>query len=299
MNKILVITGQTATGKTKLALDYAKKLNGELINCDSRQIYKKLDIITGKDLHVLTGAVKIWLYDVVDPKKRFSSYDYQKLAKKTIKDILNRGKILIIVGGAYFYLSHLLYGINTNIAADWKLRKKLESKSVAGLQNTLNALNPQTLKQMNESDRKNPRRLIRRIEIARAEAKRSEDAKFLRLGIPSEARRVPTGDKNLRIELLGLRFKNKEKLISAIKKRVEGRIKMGAFQEVEKLLAEGYNEKDPGLQTIGYKQLISYFKGDYSKDEAIKKWVTAEIQYAKRQYTFMKKDRNIKWIDVD
>src|SRR3990167_6056165 len=125
MNKLVVITGQTATGKTKLALECAEKYNGELVNCDSRQIYKYLDIITGKDKQLL-AKVKVWLYDVVKPDEYFSSFDFVKLALPIIKKILSEGKTPIIVGGTYMYIKHLLYKVETdNIPPDWRLRKEL------------------------------------------------------------------------------------------------------------------------------------------------------------------------------
>ncbi|MFN4213105.1 MAG: tRNA (adenosine(37)-N6)-dimethylallyltransferase MiaA, partial [Microgenomates group bacterium] len=223
--KLIIITGQTATGKTKLALEYAKNPpeggEGELINCDSRQIYKYLDIITGKDLKknsklktqnskpqlIISKRInnfeigfypissdsnqfqlistdfnrfqpiiinqcqqfstKIWLYDIVDPKQPFSSFDWKKCAQIVIDDIIKRGKIPIIVGGTYLYLKHLLYGVETeNIKPNWQLREKLAKKSVEQLQEILKNLSPRLFNQLNQSDKNNPHRLIRKIEIA-------------------------------------------------------------------------------------------------------------------------------------
>jgi len=150
----IIITGQTATGKTKLAIQMAKKYNGEIINCDSRQVYKKLDIITGKDIkknskfksqssklnfdigyYPLSSKIyylksKIWLYDIVDPKQRFSSYDWTQCTLYLIKKLLKQKITPIIVGGSYFYLKHLLYGFNYEVPPNFKLREKLDNKSV-------------------------------------------------------------------------------------------------------------------------------------------------------------------------
>jgi tRNA dimethylallyltransferase len=290
--KIVIITGQTGTGKTKLASEYAKKYNGELINCDSRQIYKHLDIITGKDYPKNT---KIWLYDVVDPKQYFSSYDYVKLALPLIKKMLKKDKTPIIVGGTYFYLKHLLYGIETeNIPPNWPLRQQLTRKSIPQLQKLAIQLNIK----LNQSDFNNPQRLIRKIEITSCMSLRSLPGPALGgLMYPHHDRGQNTfiGIKNLDIQFIGLKFKNKDKLRQEITKRVEERLKKGAINEVKKLLSLGYNEKDPGLKTIGYQQIIAYLKGKLTKQEAIQQWITKEIQYAKRQYTFMKKDPNIVW----
>lgn len=295
--KLIVITGQTATGKTKLAIEYAKEYNGELINCDSRQIYKHLDIITGKDLpprlssranpDVTSGGVEgsVWLYDIVDPKQYFSSFDYVQHATPVINNILKKGKIPIIVGGTYLYIKHLLYGVETeNIAPDWKLRKRLNEKSVEQLQQILKKLNLQSFKRLNNSDKNNPRRLIRRIEI---EAGSNDTRRVSNL--------TPDTLRVTHIKFIGLKHKNKEKLIEAIEKRVGERLKNGAVDEVRQLLKKGYTENDPGLKTIGYQQLIAYLKGKLTKQEAINQWITDEIKYAKRQYTFMKKDPNIIW----
>ncbi len=359
--KIVTITGQTATGKTKLALEYAQKYDGELINCDSRQIYKHLDIITGKDLtnkkfhvvkknanfsigyyllpvilesrhsrddRILKDAIaslqhdeqkqtKIWLYNIVDPKEYFSSFDYQQCALWVIKKILSEGKTPIIVGGTYFYLKHLLYDIETeNIPPNWKLREELNYKPVTDLQKIYKRLSLQyvnKLKPLNRSDWNNRQRLIRKIEIETyyrhsGKSRHGRDASRIDSGVASsDTVRYLTSLprmtlnrklrlKSFQIEFVGLKFKEKDKLRKAIETRVEERLKHGAIEEVQSLLKMGYKETDPGLKTIGYQQILAHLKGSLTKDEAITQWINKEIQYAKRQYTFMKKDKNIKWV---
>jgi len=303
MKKIIVITGQTATGKTKYALEIAQKYNGEIINCDSRQIYKKLDIITGKDISEknfrirtkISGldigyysirhpalktktSVRLWLYDIIDPKKYFSSYDYSNCALKTIRDIEARGKTAIIVGGSYFYIRHLLYGTGTeNIKPNWKLRRRLETESVTKLQTILRDISPSAFSEMNNSDRSNPRRLIRRIETANTKPK----------SLVNPERRLNRKSSDIRI--IAFRFSSNENLKKTISMRVEERIKKGAVEEVRTLLSQGYGPHDPGLKTIGYQQIISYLQNKTSLKEAISDWCIKEMQYAKRQYTFLKK----------
>lgn len=316
--QVIVITGQTGTGKTSLALKLARERNGELVSVDSRQIYKYLDIITGKDvsdassfmpsaqskverLHDPTGkfdvgyyiinGIKLWLYDVVDPKEYFSSYDFKKLAKKVIDNIQKRDKLPILVGGTYLYLKHLLYGFETeNIPPDWKLRKKLGKQSVTALHDMLRSTNEQMFKHLNQSDRNNPQRLIRKIEIA----KFVNNPMFQYKPTPGVDWLQRSGD----MTFIGLRFGSSQHLEANIKKRVVKRLELGAFDEVKSLLKKGFKNQDPGLKTIGYVQLIDYLEGRKSKEKAIQDWITAEIQYAKRQYTFMKKDRNIVWQEV-
>jgi len=286
---MIIITGTTATGKTDLADKLAKELNGELINFDSRQIYKELNIITGKD----QPKAKIWLYDIVFPNEYFSSFDFVEKIRPIIKDIIKRGKTPILVGGTYFYLKHLLYGLDVPpVPADSKLRDKLNNYSVLKLQKMLRKLNPNVLKTMNNSDINNPRRLIRKIEIYK-QVKKFESLKVKKTNLKT------LKPYNLETtKFIGLRYKNKEDLIKAIKLRVEKRLKQGAIEEVASLLKKGYKETDPGLKTIGYQQIIKFLQDKISKEKAIADWTNKEIQYTKRQLTFMKKDKNIKWREI-
>ncbi len=287
--KIIVITGQTATGKTNYAAELAKKHHGELINADSRQIYKKLDIITGKDY---PPGIRIHLYDIVNPNEYFSSFDYVQRALPLIKKMLARDTTPVIGGGTYLYIKHLLYNVETeNIPPDWQLRKELENKTVSELQSILTSINNLAIQQLNNSERNNPQRLIRKIEIAKVRSMPINPT--LTITLPRKL-----GEHNLNIEFIGLRFNDKKILKAKIIARVEDRLKSGAIDEVKKLLAAGYTENDPGLKTIGYQQLIKHLKGDLSKEQAIKQWIFKELQYAKRQYTFMKKDPNLVWKTV-
>ncbi len=276
---IYVLFGQTATGKTARALDLVKEQGGEIVNFDSRQIYKKLDIVTGKDTP-LDPTIKIWLYDIVDPKESFSSAEYVEMAKKIIENILKRGKTPILVGGTGYYLSHLLYGVpETGAGENWDLRQKLNGKTVSELQCMLKEKDSLQFDSMNNSDRNNPRRLTRRIELLDAGAILS----------PPPVRDLKGRAFGATLHLIPFFHSSTEKVREAIEKRVEARIQIGAIEEVKKLLGEGYTEKDPGLNAIGYKQLISYVKGEKSLDDAKKEWITKEVQYAKRQKTYFKK----------
>lgn len=276
---MIIITGQTATGKTKLALELAKKHNGELVNFDSRQIYKYLDIITGKDI----PSTKIWLYDVVTPDQYFSSFDFVEKLKPVIEDIKKRGKTPILVGGTYLYLKHFLYGIDINNSPpNFKLREKLNTMSVVDLQKKLISLDRVIFENMNHSDQLNPRRLIRKIEIEMGEKK---DLKKPQL--------TP-----IKFKIIGIKYIDKTNLRQVIIRRVEERLKNGAIDEVKNILKMGYKESDPGLKTIGYQQIIKYLNGELTKEKAIEDWVNKEVQYAKRQLTFMKTDKNISWKEI-
>lgn len=307
MNTIFIITGQTATGKTKYALDLAEKVNGELINFDSRQIYQFLDIVTGKDVDGTftsvrkkgnkdvgyysvqseTGPVKLWLYDIIDPKISFSSFDFEELALESIQDILSRGKTPILVGGTYLYMYYLLYGERTNTEPDWDLRKMHETTSVVELQNLVQKKDPQLLERMNDSDRNNPHRLIRILEGKQpVEVMNHSLVLDKKLGLTAE---------NLEIFVTGFEHLSTDKIREQIKKRVIKRLENGAVKETEELIKRGYTIDDPGLKGIGYKQLIAYVNKQISYEKLIEDWVTKEYQYSKRQYTFMRRDPNIKW----
>jgi tRNA dimethylallyltransferase len=308
MKKIIVLTGQTATGKTKQAIKYAHQYNGEIINCDARQIYKQLNVITGKDLELTDGTfnfkkqlhnfdigwytledtyIPLWLYDIVKPDTNFSAFDYRECALSVIDDIVKKEKTPIIVGGSFFYLKQLLYGtIQTNVEPDEKLRAELSSKTVIELQSILNDLDKIKLENMNHSDRNNPHRLIRQIEINK--------------GDPHEVIRQSLQEiyPDVSIEIHGFYYESKDKLKKMIMQRVEKRLQEGALQEVEGLLALGYTEDDPGLQTIGYKEILAYLNHEYAFEKMKEEWITKELQYAKRQLTFMRQNKDIHWQSI-
>lgn len=297
MSRIAVITGQTATGKTSYAIHRAQNSSAEIISADSRQVYEKLNIITGKDISLDTWVlvtendsfrvgyfveqgIKIWGYDIVDPKAPFSSYDFVQYINFILRNTIQPGVTPIVVGGAYLYIQHLIYGIDTTAGADWNLRKQLESHSISELQQMLMDIDPNTYDNLNNSDRQNPHRLIRKIELAQN-------------GQPKQ--KTPIQPTHEVVSFEGLHFSSKDIMEARITERVHSRIEQGAFQEVENLLAQGYTAKDPGLKTPGYSQIIQYLAGTITREEALSQWITTEVQYAKRQWTFMKRNTDISW----
>ncbi|MGB9706914.1 MAG: tRNA (adenosine(37)-N6)-dimethylallyltransferase, partial [Microgenomates group bacterium] len=263
MNKILVICGPTATGKTGLGIKLARTFTGEIVSADSRQVYKGMDIGTGKDLPVNSqfairnsqfgkaigyyeiSGVKVWLYDVVEPDYQFSVADYVECASLVIKDIWRREKLPILVGGTGFYIKGVIDGVETlGIPPDWQLRKKLSNYQISKLQIMLKKIDLERWERMNESDRNNPRRLIRAIEIA----------------LKSQKSKVKSQKFNIKDKLLiGLRVDYKN-LYQRIDKRVEERVKQGIVEEIKNLLKKGYNWENSALgTTIGYKEWKPYF----------------------------------------
>lgn len=313
---IFILFGQTASGKTSKALELCEKHNGEIVNFDSRQIYQKLDIVTGKDVPqeskfnlqiqiqnksvgyyefpnpyslVASHSFRLWLYDIVDPKDTFSSAEYVQVAEPVITDIISRGKTPILVGGTGYYLRHLLHGApEMQVQEDWKLRSELESKTVVQLQEILKEKNREMFEALNNSDKSNPRRLIRRIEIIQSG--------ITALPAPQTKETLTERLTNLAgvqqdITITYIPFFHDSRLIvqEKITERVEQRMKGGALEEVKKLLSTGYTKDDPGLNAIGYKQLCAYLNKELTLSEAKKQWATKEVQYAKRQKTYFKK----------
>ena len=281
MNKILIICGPTGVGKTALAVKLAKKFNGEIVSADSRQVYRGMDIITGKDL---SDEIKIWLLDIAAPDEKFNVADYYKLAWQVITDIWQRGKLPIIVGGTGFYIKAVIEGLGTmGIGPDWKLRNELQGRTVLALQEILVRLDPKRARRINASEKKNPRRLVRAIEIAGS-------------GLTLEQKRPNPKINKL---FIGLTAPYKT-LYERIDQRVDERVRMGAEEEVKKLLAKRYEWGNSVLgTTIGYREWQEYFQGKLSKEEVIKKWQFAEHNYARRQMTWFKKRPGIKWFDIE
>lgn len=278
MNKLLIICGPTATGKTALAVTLAKKFNGELVSADSRQVYRGMDIGTGKDSEDLQG-VPIHMYDVVHPHESFNISLYQEKANACILDILKRKKLPIVVGGSGLYIQSLLHSATTSVEPNEKLRKKLESYTKEELQKKLQTVGKEYWDMMNSSDRENPRRLIRKIEIA--------------TGVKKE----PVQKNNVYDVLkIGLTTDN-EALYARIDARVEKRVLQGMVQEIQTLTDKGYPWNLPSMSGLGYRQWKTFFEGTETKEAVIQKWKFDEHGYARRQMTWFRKDKQIHWFD--
>lgn len=306
MKKILIIAGITASGKTSLALKLAKEFKGELLSADSRQVYKGMDIGTGKDIpptarkvdssllfqgqnisYYQLGRIRIWGYDLVEPDADFSLAHFRKISQIVLKDIIRRGRLPIVVGGTGLYLKSLLQPlVDIYIPPDPGLRNSYHNQPLAKLQQDLKKVNPQRYVSMNNSDRHNPRRLIRALEI---EKNRQKTGKNLRHNKPNPAHYLSL--------VIGLQAAKPE-LDRLIDQRVDQRLKMGFSKEVEKLVAQGYNFDLPSMSALGYKEWQAYLNRQKSKKEAIRAWKLAEHAYAARQFTWFKKQEGIKWFTV-
>ncbi|OHA19213.1 MAG: tRNA (adenosine(37)-N6)-dimethylallyltransferase MiaA [Candidatus Taylorbacteria bacterium RIFCSPHIGHO2_01_FULL_45_63] len=280
--KILVIVGQTATGKSSLAVKFAKKLNGEVISADSRQVYKGLDIGTGKITKKEMRAVPHHLLDIANPKKRFTVVEYAEKARPAIAAIAGRDKLPIIVGGTGFYISALVDGVVfPDVPPNPKFRKQLAKKSASELFGMLRKLDANRAKNI---DPKNIRRLIRAIEIAK-------NAERTRI------RRGPDADKMhppYNTLFIGLTLP-KEELQKRIHHRLLKRLKQGMIKEAQLLHKKGLLFKRMEELGLEYRYLALYLKKQISKTEMIEKLETEIWRYARRQMTWFKRDKRIRW----
>jgi tRNA dimethylallyltransferase len=261
-----------------LAVKLAKELNGEVISADSRQVYKGLDIGTGKITKKEMAGVPHHLLDVASPRRAFSVAQYQKLALKKIKEIVARGKLPIVCGGTGFYIKALVDNIGLpEVKPNLTLRKELLKLSTAELTAKLQQLDPERAKNI---DVHNPRRLMRAIEIATALGRvpqavsRPPQYNFIQYGITLEP----------------------EKLRQNIHDRLVARMNQGLVKEVENLRASGLSWQrldDLGLE---YRFVAKYLQGQLTKEEMLAQLETAINQYAKRQMTWFKRDKRIRWL---
>ena len=287
MKKLLVICGPTATGKTSLAFSLAKKFNGEIVSADSRQVYKYMDIGTGKEW----GDAKVWGYDLVEPNEKFSVSEYFKLMKFAISDIWERNKLPIIVGGTGLYIKSLIDGIPTvDVPKNENLRQSLERMSTEELFDKLATLDGTKAASLNQSDSKNNRRLIRAIEVAVWNVENVTEKH-------SVEKRKEVLDSEVDVLQIGLTASH-EILFKNIEDRVDKRMNEGFIDEVESLLKMGVSWKDQSMNSLGYKESEAFFKEGLTYEEFIEKWERNEMKYIKRQLTWFKKDKRINWFDI-
>lgn len=303
MNKLLVICGPTATGKTSLGIRLAKKFDGEIISADSRQVYRGMDIGTGKDIvagvwrtirrgkedeprgYWEVEGVPIHLLDVVEPNQEFSVAHYYRLAWSKIRGLWQKRKLPLLVGGSGFYIKNVVGGVDTReVPRNPELRVKIGGWSTKKLFDHLAKLDPEKVGAMNKSDRNNPRRLVRAIEVA-----------IFKKENPSW--RPPEHPKSDSL-FIGLKAPRKI-LYQRIDKRVDGRLKQGAEKEVRRLLEKGCTWEGSALgDTMGYQEWRPFLDGRVTKEEAIERWRYAEHGYARRQMTWFGKNKKIRWFDI-
>ena len=275
MKKIIVILGPTGVGKTKLSVELAKRLNGEIINADSMQIYKSLDIGTAKIKEEEKEGIPHHLFDIKEVREDYSIYNYQIDGRKVINDIIKRGKTPIIVGGTGLYIKALLYDYNLNYE---KESDTYDTLSTEELYSKLLELDKNAV-----VDKNNRRRVIRAINYYKENNRSISDNKTDKLLYD--------------VVFIGLTT-DRETLYEIINNRVDKMIDEGLLDEVKKYYDEGIYTK-PLINGIGYKELYKYFEKEISLEEAIEKIKQNSRRYAKRQYTFFNNQLPVVWFNVD
>lgn len=291
IDKVLIIYGPTATGKTALAISLANKFQGELISADSRQVYSSLDIGTGKvsfdskiEKHPgfwIVDGVRVNGFDLASPGETFTASDFIRFAQSSIANINKEKKLPIIVGGTGFYIQALIEGLGTQgIPANQPLREKLEKLNRADLYQHLIKINPSKAKSMNQSDRLNPRRLVRAIEVSQSTIRELISHKF-----------------EINNLTIGLTAPNAY-LFENADKSFESRLKLGMIEEIKNLLSEGVNINWLDSLGLEYRWLTKFTLGQIPEEEALKQCVGDLHSFIRRQKTWFKKLKNINVYDI-
>ena len=290
MNDLICIAGPTASGKTGLAVALAQALNGEVVSCDSMQIYRGMDVGTAKPTPEEMQGVPHHLLNVADPGEDFSVGRYVRLATEAITDIHSRGRTAIVAGGTGLYLDSLVKGEEFAPPSREGERKFLEDaaeqKGIEYVYDMLMEADPETAERLHLSDRK---RIIRAMEV------------FLITGLPlswhiAQSRQRPP---RYRPAWLGLNFRDRAKLYARIDARVDQMLAQGLEQEVQRLLDAGVDPQTTAMQAIGYKELASALRGECTVEEAASRIKQASRNYAKRQLTWFRRNDKIRWIYPD
>lgn len=310
--KILVICGQTAAGKTSYAFELARLLGGDLVSADSRQVYRGMDIGTGKDIpegfrfkrfqtsscrksfgYYTNGDTRLWGLDVADVSETFHVAEYVHIVEVVIREIWAMGRLPVIVGGSGMYISSLIDPPATlDIPIDASLRSELSGCTIGQLQTKLRGLDDRKYLSMSSSDRENPRRLIRAIEVV-----------VFRSGNPVDVR---TGDTShpghdrthWDVYCVGMVIQDKEVLSARINQRVQERIAAGMDREVRSFRCTEGRWPPVFSVTPGYRQWTRYIDGQVSYEQAVTEWQREEQEYARRQMTWFRKQKGIHWLNA-
>lgn len=280
--KIVVVTGPTATGKTRLAVALAKDFDGEIVSADSMQVYRRMDIGTAKVSAEEAQGVPHHMIDVAEPAESYSVARYVAEASACAEDILSRGKLPIIAGGTNLYIDSLVSGRDfAENSATGALREKLDAeyaeKGGEAMLERLRGFDPERAAKLHPADR---RRIVRAIEVYMLSGKTITQHDL-------ETRAIPPRYDALRI---ALDFEDRAMLYERIDRRVDEMVAQGLFAEVEALLGEGVSPDATSMQAIGYKEPAAFFRGELTKQEAIERIKRESRRYAKRQLTWLRRD---------
>lgn len=287
MEKVIIIVGPTAVGKTNLSIKLAKKLKAEVISGDSMQVYKGMNIGTGKVTEKEMEHVPHHMLDILNPDEPFSVADYQKQVQKKISDLNKQNITPLLVGGSGLYIQAVLYDyVFSDQKRDETLTKQLEARLETegnlALYEELQQVDPVQAKHIHPN---NKRRLIRALEVYQATGKTLSERQ-------AEQNKTSTYD----YYIIGLKM-DREALYNQINQRVDTMVQNGLVEEVKHLYERGY-EYTQAMKAIGYKELIPYIKGETDLNTAVELLKRNSRRYAKRQYTWFKNQMNIHWYDV-
>ena len=286
--KVIVIVGPTASGKTALSIELAKKIDGEIVSCDSMQIYKDMNIGSAKPTIEEMQGIKHYLIDEVEPTQRFSVAEYKKRAEQAIEEIIKKGKVPIVIGGTGLYANSLIYGIEYNeIKFDENFRNELMKKAeteegLKSLYKEAKKIDSIAIEKISNNDKK---RIIRILEIYNSTGKTKTEQE-----IESRKKETKYDYKVFAINI------ERAILYERINKRVDIMIEQGLIDEVNSILNK-YNEFPTAMQAIGYKEIVDFLNGNITKEEAIEKIKQETRRYAKRQITWFKRIENIIWLN--
>jgi tRNA dimethylallyltransferase len=289
INKVVILVGPTAVGKTDISIDLAKELNGEIISSDSMQIYKHFDIGSAKPTVEEMDGIPHYLIDEIDPFRNYSVSDYQEKAKGYIKDIFSRGKTPIVTGGTGLYVNALMYDMDFSKSASApeyrvSLEKLAEEHGNKYIHEMLKDVDE---KSYNKIHFNNLRKVIRALEVLHVTGQTIDD-------FSSDL----TKTKDYDFVLIGL-TRNRKRLYVRINKRVEIMMENGLIDEVKNLKEMGLNESNTSMQGIGYKEVVPYLEGHYDKETMISMIKQNSRRYAKRQMTWFRRYDDIHWFDYD
>lgn len=286
-NCLIAITGPTASGKTRLAIELAKKIDAEIISCDSRQIYREFDIATAKPSIEEQENIPHHLFNIISPTETFSASDFNKIAQKKIEEIWSRNKNVIIVGGTGFYFRILLEGLTlTNVQPNEELRSELQKMAeTEGKEAVFKILEELDIEASKKIHFNNLDKVIRAIEICKT------------LNMPmSEAGQEYNPQYN--VLWVGLDFKNRQKLYDRINLRVDEMLKNGLEEEAKSLFKK-YGKTASLMGTIGYQEFEPYFNNEVSYEEMVEKIKQNTRHYAKRQLTWFRANKKMNWFYSD
>ena len=288
MEKVIVIAGPTASGKTSLSIELAKEIDGEIISADSMQIYKDMDIGTAKVTKEEMEGIKHYLVDFIEPTKRYTVSDFKRDSISAIKEILSKGKTPIVVGGTGLYINSLVYGIDyQDMEFDLNYRNEImnKAKTEEGLKKLYDEavkIDKVAMEKISSNDKK---RICRILEIYKATGKTKTEMEVL--------------SKKNKPEYNFLKFAidmKRDVLYDRINKRVDIMIESGLVDEVKNILKK-YNESPTAMQALGYKEVKEYLDGKINYEEMIEKIKQESRRYAKRQFTWFRENNDYIWLD--